>query len=120
MGRIYLGMVAALLAGILLLAAAIWLASIPGLFAAAVVAGFGQGLGIGFGLAEINEEVEVRRGEVSSTYFVFLYAGLALPVIGVGLVSQTAGLTYAGLMFCAIVAAAVAAVLISLPRMQTR
>jgi MFS family permease len=111
---------AALLAGILLLAAAIWLASIPGLFAAAIVAGFGQGLGIGFGLAEINEEVEVRRGEVSSTYFVFLYAGLALPVIGVGLVSQTAGLTYAGLMFCAIVAAATAAVLVSLPRMQTR
>jgi len=111
---------AALLAGILLLAAAIWLRSISGLFAAAIVAGFGQGLGIGFGLAEINEEVDVRRGEVSSSYFVLLYAGLALPVMGVGLLSQIVGLTNAGLIFCAIVAAAAAAVLISLPRMQAR
>ena len=111
---------AALLAGILMLAGAIWLRSIPVLFAAAVVAGFGQGLGIGFGLAEINEEVHERRGEVSSTYFVVLYVGLALPVMGVGLLSEAAGLATAGLIFCAIVSAAVAAVMISLPKMQAR
>jgi MFS family permease len=111
---------AALLAGIAALAAAIWLRSIPVLFASAIVAGFGQGLGIGFGLAEINEEVEERRGEVSSTYFVVLYAGLSLPVMGVGLLSQSVGLGTAGLIFCAIVAAGVTAILISLPRMQTR
>lgn len=110
----------ALLAGILMLAGAIWLRSMPVLFAAAVVAGFGQGLGIGFGLAEINEEVQERRGEVSSTYFVVLYAGLALPVMGVGLLSESAGLATAGLIFCGIVSAMVAAVMISLPKMQAR
>lgn len=111
---------AALLAGTLIFAGAIWMRSIPGLFAAAIVAGFGQGLGIGFGLAEINQEVEARRGEVSSTYFVLLYIGLSLPVMGVGLLSEATGLATAGLVFCAIVAAAIVAVLLSLPKLRPR
>ncbi|HEV2262701.1 MAG TPA: MFS transporter [Candidatus Rubrimentiphilum sp.] len=111
---------AALLAGVLCLAAAIWQQSLLLFFISAAVAGFGQGLGIGFGLAEINEEVEEQRGEVSSTYFVLLYIGLAIPVIGVGFISEAIGLIDAGLVFCAFVGATIAAVLASLPKMQTQ
>lgn len=111
---------AALLAGVLCLAAAISQQSLLLFFISAAVAGFGQGLGIGFGLAEINEEVEEHRGEVSSTYFVLLYIGLAIPVIGVGFLSEAIGLIDAGLIFCAFVGATIAVVFASLPKMRTQ
>jgi len=43
---------------------------------------------------------------------------LALPVIGVGFLSEAVGLTEAGLIFCGMVAAAVAGVFVSLLEMQ--
>lgn len=108
----------ALAAGIAFLAASIAAGSAALLFFSAVVAGFGQGLAIGFGLAEINERVEQHRGEVASTYFIFLYIGLAVPVIGAGFAAQSLGLRTAGFAFCAVVGLAVIAVLASLSRMR--
>jgi MFS family permease len=97
-----------LLAGLASLAAAIAASSLALLFLSSGLSGIGQGIVIGFGLANINERVEAaHRGEVTSTYFVLLYLGLAVPVIGVGLVAMATGLQIAGFIFCGFVAVAV-------------
>ena len=81
------------------------------LFAAALVDGFGQGLGIGSGLAEINARLTHARGEVGSAYFVLIYLGLAFPVVGVGVLADVAGLERAAGAFCWVVAGALAGAL---------
>lgn len=97
-----------LLAGLGALAASIAASSLALLFLSSALSGIGQGIVIGFGLANINERVKVaHRGEVTSTYFVLLYLGLAIPVIGVGLVAMAVGLQIAGYIFCGVVALAV-------------
>jgi MFS family permease len=107
----------ALLAGVGLLAVALALGSFPVLLLTAVAAGVGQGVTIGSGLAAVNERVPAEhRGEVASTYFVGLYVGLIIPVIGVGLAVDAVGLRSAGLAFSAVVAVLVIAVLVSLVR----
>ncbi|HEY2555350.1 MAG TPA: MFS transporter [Candidatus Cybelea sp.] len=101
---------AALIAGTAVLALAVTAKSAAWTFVAAAVEGSGQGLAIGSGLAAINEQTQERRGELSSTYFVMLYAALALPVVGVGLLAAAWGLAPAALVFCIAVAAIVAIV----------
>ncbi len=101
---------ACLFAGMVLLAGAIVFHSLALLFGSAVVSGFGQGITIGFGLANINERITQRRGEVTSAYFTLLYCGLAFPVVGVGFLSVAMGLSNAGLLFAGVVALLVAAV----------
>jgi hypothetical protein len=87
------------------------------LIAAASVVGLGQGLVIGAGLAAINQRAPVEhRGETASSFFVVMYVGLSLPVIGVGLAAQALSLRTAGIAFSATVAALVLAVLASLAR----
>jgi MFS family permease len=49
------------------------------------------------------------RGQVASTYFVFAYVGLIIPVIGVGIASQYEG-DFRAVLVCAIVLAALSAV----------
>jgi MFS family permease len=49
------------------------------------------------------------RGRVASTYFVFAYVGLTIPVIGVGIGSQYEG-DFRAVLVCAIVLAALSAV----------
>lgn len=49
------------------------------------------------------------RGRVVSTYFVFAYVGLTIPVIGVGIASQYEG-DFRAVLVCAIVLAALSAV----------
>ncbi len=107
-----------LLAGIGILALGLVLHADWLLFAAAIVDGFGQGLGIGAGLSEINARLTHARGEVGSTYFVLIYLGLALPVVGVGVVADVAGLERAAAIFCAVVAVALAAALVLQLRAQ--
>ncbi len=110
----------ALLAGLTALAGAIAAASSALLFLSSALSGVGQGLVIGFGLANINERIEPsRRGEVTSTYFVLLYLGLAVPVIGIGLVAMSVGLRTSGLIFCGVVAIAVLAAIVSSRRDST-
>ncbi|HEY2476398.1 MAG TPA: MFS transporter [Candidatus Cybelea sp.] len=101
---------AALILGTAALAFAVLAKSVVWTFVAAVIVGAGQGLAIGSGLAAINEQTEERRGELGSTYFVTLYAALAFPVIGVGVLAAARGLLTAALVFCAAVAAIVASV----------
>ncbi|WP_255057772.1 MFS transporter [Mycolicibacterium arenosum] len=101
---------AVLIVGLAVLAAALWVASLPALIAAGVIAGVGQGISFGRGLAAIAERTPQQRlAEVSSTYFVVAYVGISLPVIGDGFAAQIWGLREAGVAF-----AVAAAVLVSL------
>jgi MFS family permease len=109
-----------LLAGLGLLAAALAARSTLLLFLSAAVSGLGQGLPVGFGLGAINDKVGNRRGETDSAYFVLLYCGVALPVVGVGFVALPVGMVTAGLLFCAIVGVCVLGVLYTLRRQSVR
>ncbi|MGN6431660.1 MAG: MFS transporter [Gaiellaceae bacterium] len=108
---------ALLASGVGLLALALWLESLAALIASAAVVGIGLGGVIGAGLAAINQRAPVKqRGETASSFFVVMYVGLSLPVIGVGVAAQSFGLRAAGIAFSAAVAALVLAVLVSLTR----
>jgi MFS family permease len=103
--------------GVGLLALALWIESLAALIASASVVGLGQGLAIGAGLAAINQRAPVeRRGEIASSFFVVMYVGLSLPVIGVGLAANAWSLRGAGIAFSAAVAVLVLTVLASLSR----
>jgi MFS family permease len=106
---------ALLAGGVGLLALALWAESLAALTASAAVVGIGLGVVIGAGLAAINQRAPVeQRGETASSFFVVMYVGLAVPVIGVGVAAQSYGLRAAGIAFSAAVAALVLAVLASL------
>jgi MFS family permease len=108
---------ALLVGGVGLLALALGIESLAALIASASVVGLGQGLVVGAGLAAINQRAPVeRRGETASSFFVVMYVGLSLPVIGVGLASQAFSLRPAGIAFSVAVAALVLTVLASLAR----
>lgn len=108
---------AALVAGVGLLALALAIESLATLLTSSVVLGIGQGLVIGAGLAAINQRAPVeRRGETASSFFVVMYVGLSVPVIGAGLAAHSFGLRTAGIAFSVAVAALVLAVLASFAR----
>ena len=108
---------ALLAGGVGLLALALGIESLAALIAAASVVGLGQGLVIGAGLAAINQRAPVEhRGETASSFFVVIYVGLSVPVIGVGVVAHAWSLRGAGIAFSAAVAALVVTVLASLTR----
>lgn len=111
---------AILVAGMIVLAAALHFSSLPGLIAAAAVSGVGQGISFGRGLAAVAERTPAgRRAEVSSTYFTVAYVAIAIPVIGEGLAAQAWGLQTSGVLFAAAVAALATACLAAIVR-QTR
>jgi MFS family permease len=108
---------ALLAGGVGLLALALWIESLAALIASASVVGVGQGLVTGAGLAAINQRAPIeRRGETASSFFVVMYIGLSLPVIGVGVAANAWSLRGAGIAFSAAVAVLVVAVLVSLSR----
>ncbi|CAN5751432.1 MFS transporter [soil metagenome] len=95
---------AILVVAMVMLSVALRFSSLWGLIAAAVVAGIGQGLSFGRGLAAISECTPPdRRAEVSSTYFLVAYVALSLPVIGFGAAAQQWGLQVTGEVFAGIV-----------------
>ena len=97
---------AILVAGMLILAAALSFSSLVGILVAALVAGAGQGISFSRGLAAVVEQVPAdRRAEVSSTYFVVAYVAISLPVVGAGLAAQAWGLRTAGEVFALAVGA---------------
>ena len=118
---------AALLAGCggLCVAAAILLLSLTlhslaALVIAAIVLGIAEGSCLNAGIASTVERVPPDlRGEVSSSYFAGLYIFLALPAIGVGVLSAHTGLVEAGVIFCAVVIALAAIVGASQGRHRT-
>jgi MFS family permease len=108
-----------LIVGSGLLALALLVESLTMLVASSVVSGVGLGLGIGAGLAAINQRAPVeRRGETASSFFVVLYVGLSVPVVGTGLAAHWVGLRAAGVAFSVAVGALVLAVLTSLARVR--
>lgn len=112
---------AALVIGLLLMALAVWQAWLAPLILGAIIAGAGQGMTFSKGLAAITSQVEPsRRAEVTSTYFVVLYIGLTLPVIGLGFAVQAYGIRAAGITFILAVAALALVALAALLRTQAR
>jgi|SRR5579884_1736381 len=101
-----------LIVGMGLLALGLGLASLALLVIGGVTAGFNQGLSFRAALAALNAEApEDRRAAVASSFFVVAYVALSIPVIGVGLLTQAAGLRVAGYVFTGAVAVLAAAVL---------
>jgi MFS family permease len=96
---------AILVLGMATLAVALHLSSLVALLVGAAVAGIGQGMSFGRGLAAVAELAPAdRRAEVSSTYFVVAYVAISLPVVGVGLAAQHWGLRTAGVGFAIAIA----------------
>jgi predicted MFS family arabinose efflux permease len=112
---------AALIAGMGLVALGLALPSLALLLAGGLVAGLGQGLSFRAGLTVLNERAPAdRRAAVASSFFVIAYVAISVPVVGVGVVTQLAGLRTAGLVFAAVVAALALAVLAILTRQAGR
>ncbi|MEW2416467.1 MFS transporter [Streptomyces sp. NPDC046866] len=100
---------AALLAGLALLAAALRWDVLALVVLSAVVGGGGQGLAFRGALSAVAAASPPdRRAAVISTLFVVAYAGISVPVIGVGVLAGPLGLEGAGLVFIACMSALVA------------
>ncbi|NUP21216.1 MAG: MFS transporter [Streptomyces sp.] len=100
---------AGLLAGLALLAGALAWDLMALVVLSAVVGGGGQGLAFRGALAAVaGASPADRRAAVISTLFVVAYAGISVPVIGVGVLSGPVGLENAGLVFIACMAVLVA------------
>ncbi|MDV9188861.1 MFS transporter [Streptomyces sp. SR27] len=77
---------------------------------AAAIGGAGQGLAFRAALSSVAAAAPAdRRAAVISALFVVAYAGISIPVIGVGLLADPMGLEGAGLVFIACMLALVAA-----------
>jgi MFS family permease len=100
-----------LVAGLLVVGASLWLASLPVLLIGAVSGGTGQGLAFRAGLTVVSTVApNTHRGATISAFFVIAYAGISVPVIGIGALAVTLGLRNAGLVFtgCVMLLAATA------------
>lgn len=104
-----------LIIGVALLAGALAAGSLVLLFIAAGVTGLGQGVSFRAVLTALNAAAPAHhRAEVASTFFIVAYIAISIPVVGAGLLAQTAGLRVAGIVFsCAVAALAAVAVIAS-------
>lgn len=99
---------AGLLAGLALLAGALHWDLLTLVVLSAVVGGFGQGLAFRGALSAVGgASPEDRRAAVISSLFVVAYAGISVPVIGVGLLTEPMGLEGAAFVFIACMGALV-------------
>lgn len=89
-----------LIAGMIVLAAALHFSSLPALIAASLISGLGQGISFSRGLAAVAEGTPAEaRAAVNSAYFVVAYIAISVPVIGAGLAAQALGLRTGGTLF---------------------
>jgi MFS family permease len=101
-----------LLAAMALLALGLALSSLVLVVAGGVVAGCGAGVSFRAGLTSVTEaSPAAHRAEAASSFFVVAYLAISVPVVGVGLLADVAGLRTAGLVFAGVVAAIALAVL---------
>lgn len=108
---------AGLIAGMILVGASLPVRSIAMLIGGAVIAGLGQGMSFRAGLGSVTSASPPdKRGEITSSYFVMLYVGIAIPVIGEGAAARAFGLIFSGMVFAALVAILAAVVLLLLMR----
>jgi MFS family permease len=93
-----------LVVSMLAFAASVAATSAWGFFASVCVGGIGVG-GVFMGsLREVNALAEAHElGRVTSTYFVAAFAGLVLPVVGTGWVTDRFGLTTAAVTFTSVI-----------------
>jgi MFS family permease len=86
----------------------------------AAVAGLGIGLSFRAGLATVNSKSPAaHRAEVASSFFVVSYVALSLPIVGIGIAAQAAGLRDAGIVFTGLVGALALSVMFSLVRRRS-
>lgn len=112
---------AGLLAGLALLAGALRWDLLSLVVLSALVGGVGQGLAFRGALSAVaGASPEDRRAAVISTLFVVAYAGISVPVIGVGVLSGHIGLEGAGLVFIACMALLVSTAAVYLLRRPVR
>jgi MFS family permease len=94
-----------LAAGLILLAAGA-VSSLPLLLAATAIAGVGQGLTFLAGITDVTAVAPPdRRADILSSFYVIVYLGVGLPVIGVGFLATATGLLRAVQYFALAVAA---------------
>ncbi|MEV4948643.1 MFS transporter [Streptomyces sp. NPDC053755] len=112
---------AGLLAGLAFLAGALRWDVFALVVLSALVGGTGQGLAFRGALSAVaGASPPDRRAAVISALFVVAYAGISVPVIGVGLLSDPIGLEGAGLVFIACMAALVSGAAVYLLRRPVR
>jgi MFS family permease len=105
---------AALIVGMGLLAAGLAATSLALVIAAAVIAGLGQGLCMRAGLEAVTSHAPAqRRAGVASTFFIVMYVGISVPVIGVGIAATRLGLQTAAIASSIAVAAVAAVALVT-------
>ncbi|QII03795.1 MFS transporter (plasmid) [Rhodococcoides fascians A21d2] len=96
--------VAAMIAGMALLAASLLIGRWELLAGAGSVGGFGQGMAFARGLAGIATGAPAdRKAATTSAYFVITYVAISIPVVVEGLLAQIVGVRTAGLVFAAAV-----------------
>jgi MFS family permease len=106
-----------LIAGMILVGTSLLARSLALLIVGALIAGFGQGMSFRAGLGAVaSASPPEKRGEITSTFFVMLYVGIAIPVIGEGAAAVVFGLTVSGVVFAALVAILALAALLLLSR----
>ncbi|MFG2563476.1 MFS transporter [Streptomyces sp. NPDC048496] len=89
-----------LVAGLFAVGTSLLPASLPVLLVGAVTGGIGQGLAFRAGLTVVSTLApHTHRGATISAFFVVAYAGISVPVIGIGALAVTLGLRNAGLVF---------------------
>lgn len=116
-----LGGCVVLCGGVTVVATGIVLASLPVLLVGAAVAGLGLGASFRAGLQAVTGRAPAdRRSEVSSAYFLVLYAAIAIPVIGLGAGSQLFGLVPTAVVFATLVALLAATAFVALLRLPAR
>ncbi|MDI9886445.1 MFS transporter [Streptomyces sp. HNM0645] len=100
-----------LVVGLLFVASSLVVRSLPLLVLGALFGGTGQGLAFRAALTLVSGAAPAHhRGGTISAFFVVAYAGISLPVVGVGALAMGLGLRTAGLVFagCVTVVAACA------------
>ena len=94
-----------LASGLVLLALAGGLSSLTLLLLATVIAGIGQGLGFLGGFTAVNQAAPAgHHAGVLSSFYVIIYLGVGVPVIGLGFLATVTGLLVAVQYFAGIVA----------------
>jgi MFS family permease len=99
--------------GVIALIFAVLDKTLPGLVAASVLAGIGQGLAFMGSLGDVSEVApESRKGDIVASY----YVATAVPAVGIGVLAQLASLSTAFLVFAFVVIAICAAGLAGLTK----
>jgi MFS family permease len=103
--------------GLILLAVAGAVSTLALLLVATAVAGAGQGLVFLAGITEVTAAAPPeRRADVLSSFYVIVYLGVGLPVIGAGFLATTIGLLHSVQYFALAVAALCPALTVTLAR----